>query len=169
MNEKHYQCNCSLAGAKKLDEQAVDKILQKHRGKPDALLQVLLEMHSLIDYIPENIVFQIAEGLDIPPADVFGMLTYYPSFKTAPPGKYKISVCLGTNCYLRGSSRILERLCQVLNIEPGDTTPDGKFSLEAVRCLGACALSPVIMINEVVYPQVEPQKIPDILISCEKP
>ncbi|MCG8402054.1 MAG: NAD(P)H-dependent oxidoreductase subunit E [Firmicutes bacterium] len=150
-----------------VSEAMVEEILQKHREKHDALHMVLQDLHKLAGWVPDNAVYQIAEGLNLAPAVVFDMIAYYPLFKPAPEGKYKISICLGTTCYLRGSARILERCCRELNIEPGHITPDGKFSLEIVRCLGACALSASITINDVVYPRVEPDKIPAILKSLE--
>lgn len=150
-----------------VNEAMVEEILQKHREKHDALHLVLQDLHKLVGWIPDNSVYQIAEGLNLAPAVVFDMVAYYPLFKPAPEGKYKISICLGTTCYLRGSARLLERWCRELDIEPGQITPDGKYSLEIVRCLGACALSASITINNVVYPRLEPDKIPDILKSLD--
>ncbi|MFZ5646369.1 MAG: NAD(P)H-dependent oxidoreductase subunit E [Bacillota bacterium] len=164
--EKRCLCNGCQADSGRLNENnefRVTKIIQKHRDKPDALLQVLFELHNLMGYVTEEIVYQIADGLEIPPMDVYSMITYYPAFRSAPAGKHKISVCLGTSCYLRGSSLILDHFCRELQIEPGETTADGRFTLEVVRCIGACALGPVVMVNEDVHPGVEPAKISDIL------
>jgi len=161
------KCNCGRVPVAQITEELVEEKLQKHREEHDVLHQVLLDLHELAGVIPDHAVYQIAEALDLPPAVVFDMIAYYPFFKPAPAGKYKISICLGTTCYLRGSSQVLERLCRELEIEPGHTTPDGRFSLEIVRCLGACALGPSVMVNDVVYPRVEPGQIPVILDSLE--
>lgn len=167
MNEKMCGCSNNPELPTEPNRQVIEKILEKHNDKPDALLQVLLEINEMNGHIPEEAVYQIAEGLGIKPSEIFGMITYYQALRLEPWGKYIIHICLGTTCHLRGSSALLERVCNELNLEPGGTTPDGKFSLEVVRCLGACALSPVIMINNVIYPQVDLDSIPGILQSCE--
>lgn len=148
-------------------EGMVEKIINNYQDKPDGLYLVLQDIQDLLGTIPEAVVHRIAGGFGLQPKDVLGIISYFPLIKPAPPAKYKISVCLGTNCYLHGSARLLERLSKELALEPGETSPDGKFSLEVVRCLGSCALSPVIMINDVIYPQVELDKIAEILNSCE--
>lgn len=163
MSNNHGNCNCRPV--LQPDDNTVAEIIQKHRDKPDALHLVLAELYELAGLIPDHAVNRVAEALDLPPEVVSDLVAYYPLFKPAPEGKYRISVCLGTTCYLRGSARLLEHLCRELDIEPGSTTPDGMFSLEIVRCLGACALSPSIMINDVVYPRVEPGDLTAILKS----
>ncbi|TYO95352.1 complex I 24 kDa subunit family protein [Desulfallas thermosapovorans] len=166
MQEKHLNCGnkARLTGD---IEGMVEKIINKHQDKPDGLYLVLQDVQDLLGTISEAVLHQIAGSFGLQPKDVSGMINYFPLIKPAPPAKYKISVCLGTNCYLHGSARLLERLSQELALEPGETSPDGKFSLEVVRCLGSCALSPVIMINDVIYPRVELDKIAEILNSCE--
>lgn len=161
------RCNCGRVRVSPLNEDKVEEILQKHREKHDALHLILEEVHQIAGWVPDYAVYQVAEALDLPPEVVFDIVSYYPFFKPAPEGKYRISICLGTTCYLRGSSRVLERLCRELEIEPGNTTPDGKYSLEIVRCLGACALGASLMINDVVYPRVDADNITNILDSLD--
>ena len=105
----------------------------------------------------------IAEGLGVTLAEVYGVATFYAQFSLHPKGKYLISVCLGTACYVKGSQSILDKLSQVLDIPVGGTTPDGKFTLEATRCLGACGLAPVMMINGQVYGRLTPDAVPGII------
>ena len=105
----------------------------------------------------------IAEGLDIPLEEVYGVVTFYAQFSLYPKGQYKISVCLGTACYVKGSGDIYDRLQQKLGIKGGECTPDGKFSLDACRCIGACGLAPVMTINDEVYGKLLPDDIDDIL------
>jgi len=106
---------------------------------------------------------KIAEGLDVPFAEVFGVVTFYAQFSLYPKGKYKINVCLGTACYVKGSGLILDKIMEILKIKSGQCTEDGLFSLDACRCVGACGLAPVIMINDEVYGRLTPNDIPGIL------
>ena len=105
----------------------------------------------------------IAEGVGVSVEDVYGIATFYAQFALSPKGKYNISVCLGTACYVKGSQKLVDRLSEVLKIQPGECTPDGKFSLEACRCIGACGLAPVLTINEDVYGRLTEKDIDDIL------
>ena len=105
----------------------------------------------------------IARKLGIPAAQVYGVVTFYSFFTMTPKGRHPISVCLGTACYVRGSEKLLEEIKRVLGIDVGETTPDGKFSLDCLRCVGACGLAPVMMIGEKVYGRMEPQDIRKVL------
>lgn len=111
---------------------------------------------------------KIAEGLNIPLAEVYGVVTFYTQFSLNPKGKYKIQVCMGTACYVKGSGAILEKLKEKLEIDVGECTSDGKFSLEACRCIGACGLAPVIMINDDVYGRLVPDDIEGIIEKYKK-
>ena len=105
----------------------------------------------------------IAEGMDVPLEKVYGVSTFYAQFALAPKGKYNVSVCLGTACYVKGSQDVLDRICKELGIEEGECSEDGKFSIEACRCIGACGLAPVFTVNGEVYGKVTADDVPGIL------
>lgn len=141
----------------------VDAIIMKYRSKSGSLIPVLEEVQETIGYLPGSIQKRVAFGLTIPLSEVYGVVTFYSFFTTVPRGKHTIRCCLGTACYVRGGKKILEQLGQELNIEPGQTTDDRRFSLETVRCLGACGLAPVMMVGEETYRQVKPTKVSDVI------
>lgn len=145
--------------------QELDRIIQEHRGDRAALIQVLHRCQELIGYLPKEVQVQIAHGLGVSLGEVYGVVSFYSFFSTKPRGKYRISVCKGTACYVRGSMEVLERLEKELGIKAGDSTDDGLFTLEVVRCLGACGLSPVITINDNTYGLVRPDAISRILMA----
>ena len=151
-------CECLEAQNKELDG-----ILAQYKGQKDALITVLHKAQELFGYLPQAVQIRVAEALDVPLSEVYGVVTFYALFSTKPKGKYKISACKGTACYVRGSERVLERIEKELGIKAGDTTADAKFSLEVVRCLGACGLGPVIMVNDDVHARLKPDKIPGVL------
>ena len=127
------------------------QILEKYPKQKDMLIMVLNDVQEKYGYIPEKAQSTISEYLSIPMAEIYGVITFYSRFTLTPKGKYNISICLGTACYVKGSQKILDRAKERLNIEPGEVTPDGKFSIDEVRCVGACGLAPVFMINDEVY------------------
>ncbi len=141
----------------------IDKIIVSHKGKPGALIPVLEQVQDVCGYLPMAIQTLVADGLNIPLANVFGVVTFYSFFTMIPRGKHVIRVCLGTACYVRGGQNILDRMSQVLKIEPGGCTEDRNFSLETVRCLGACGLAPVVVIDADTHGQVKPAKLEQIL------
>lgn len=141
----------------------LEHILKEHKNVQGALMPVLHETQELFGYIPEEAQKRISEVLNIPLAEIYGVATFYSRFTLKPRGKYTISVCLGTACYVKNAQGVLDRLKEELNVESGDTTEDGKFTLEATRCLGCCGLAPVMMINEDVYGKLVPDDIPGIL------
>lgn len=145
----------------------LDEIISRYRGQPTGLIQVLHLAQEIVGYVPREVQERVADGLDVPLSDVYGVVSFYTLFSLKPKGRYKISVCAGTACYVRGTAQIVECLEQELGIKPGDTTDDGKFSVEVVRCLGACGLGPVMMINEDVHGRLEPESIPQILAQYE--
>ena len=147
---------------KEMKQKLVD-IINKHQGEKGALIPVLHEAQQLYGYLPIEVQEIIAEELDIPLTEVYGVATFYSQFTLKPKGKYKIGVCLGTACYVRGSQQIVDRLCEELGIQVGETTEDGKFTVEATRCVGACGLAPVLMVNEDVYGRLVEDDIPKIL------
>jgi NADH-quinone oxidoreductase subunit E len=147
--------------------QQVDAIIEKHREKPGSLIPVLEEVQGVLGYLPHDIQYRVAQGLNLPQSQVFGVVTFYSFFTMVPRGRHTIRVCMGTACYVRGGKKNLDRLVHDLGIEPGDTTPDRRFSLETVRCLGACGLAPVTVIDEDTYKQVKTQKLHAMLKHYE--
>ncbi|RPJ17940.1 MAG: NAD(P)H-dependent oxidoreductase subunit E [Desulfobacteraceae bacterium] len=142
---------------------AVDAVINHNRLKPGALIPVLEEVQEILSYIPKSIQKKVALGLGVPFSEVWGVVTFYSFFTTTPRGRHTIRCCLGTACYVRGGKRNLEKLSALLKVEPGETTEDRRFSLETVRCLGACALAPVVAADGETFAQVKPIKIPEIL------
>jgi NADH:ubiquinone oxidoreductase subunit E len=142
---------------------AVDAIIEHYKVKPGSLIPVLEEVQESIGYLPKSIQDRVARGLRIPSGEVYGVVTFYSFFTMVPRGKHNIRCCLGTACYVRGGKKNLEKVTGTLKLEPGETTKDRRFSLETVRCLGACGLAPVITIDEDTFRQVNPAKIPEIL------
>lgn len=141
----------------------LEQILIDHKNVQGGLMPVLHETQELFGYIPEEAQKRISEFLNIPLAEIYGVATFYSRFTLSPRGEHTISVCLGTACYVKNSQGVLDRLKEELNIEAGETTADGKFTLEATRCLGCCGLAPVMMINDEVFGKLVPDDIPDIL------
>ena len=144
-------------------EKELKSVIQKHKDQKGALMPVLQEAQEIYGYLPIEVQTMIAEGLDIPLEEVYGVVTFYAQFSLYPKGQSKVSVCLGTACYVKGSGDIYDRLQQRLGIQGGQCTPDGKFSLEACRCVGACGLAPVMTINEDVYGKITPDDVDEIL------
>ena len=140
-------CNCGSDG----QEKEMNEILQVYTEDKSNLIQILNDVQEKYGYIPEFAQKAISEYLGLPMAEIYGVITFYARFTLKPKGKYNIAVCLGTACFVKGSEKILDRVKQKLGIDVGETTPDGKFSLEATRCIGACGLAPVFKVNEEVY------------------
>jgi NADH:ubiquinone oxidoreductase subunit E len=124
---------------------------------------VLEQVQEVLGYLPVPVQTLVAEGLNIPVASVYGVVTFYSFFTMVPRGRHNIRVCLGTACYVRGGQKLLERLQELLGIEPGGCTEDRRFSLETVRCLGACGLAPVIVVNDNTHGQMKPGKLESVL------
>ena len=127
------------------------EILEKYTDQKDNLIAILNEVQEKYGYIPQKAQLEISEKLKIPMAEIYGVITFYSRFTTEPKGKYNISICLATACFVKGSGNLLERAKERLKINSGEVTPDGKFSIDEVRCVGACGLAPVFMINNEVY------------------
>ena len=148
-----------------------DELLQhieKWKEKPGNLIMILHKVQEEFGYIPREAAFKIAELIDVPLAKIYGVITFYHYFKLNKPGKYNIQVCMGTACYLKGGEDILEELENILGIGTNQVTPDGKFSIEAVRCVGACGLAPVIVIGEEVYGKLTKDRLPKILAPYQE-
>lgn len=147
------------------DEKLVklQEIIKENKDIPGSLIRVLHEAQLIYGYLPIEVQKIIAEGMGIPLAEVYGVVTFYAQFSLKPKGEYKISVCLGTACYVKGADLVLDKMKEELNVQVGDCTEDGKFSLDACRCIGACGLAPVLTINNDVYGRLVPDDVPGIL------
>lgn len=138
-------------------------ILEKYTTDKDNLIQILNETQEKFGYIPKTSQLEISKYLNIPMAEVYGVITFYSRFTLEPKGKYAISVCLGTACFVKGSEQILNRLKDRLKIDVGQTTADGKFSIDATRCVGACGLAPVFTVNNEVHGKATVKKLDEVL------
>ncbi|NLK41119.1 MAG: NADH-quinone oxidoreductase subunit NuoE [Planctomycetes bacterium] len=147
---------CKEAATRKFEK--VCQILDKYQRDSSKLIPILQDVQKVYRYLPEEVLVYIATGLDLSPAKVYGVASFYANFSLEPKGKYVVHVCDGTACHVKGSEHIKEALCKKLNLNNGKkTTDDMLFTVEAVSCLGACGLAPVITINEKVYGQVTPE------------
>ena len=144
-------------------ERQLREVIAELRDEGGALMPILQKAQDIYGYLPIEVQEIIAEAMDIPLAEVYGVSTFYSQFALNPKGQYKISVCLGTACYVKGSGEVYDRLQQRLGIKGGECTADGKFSLEACRCIGACGLAPVLTVNEDVYGRLVPDDVDKIL------
>ncbi len=144
-------------------EAALKEVIASHIDDPGAVMPVLQEAQNIYGYLPIEVQRIIADGLNVPLEEVYGVATFYGQFSLSPKGEYSISVCLGTACYVKGAAQIIEKITENLGIEAEECTPDGKFSLTACRCIGACGLAPVMTVNDEVYGRLEPKDIDDIL------
>jgi len=141
----------------------LDKIIDKYKDKPGALISVLHQAQEVFGYLPLEIQERIVKGLNTTITEVYGIVTFYTFFTMVPRGKHTIRVCMGTSCYVRGGRKVLEAIQKRLGIKVRETTEDRNFSLEIVRCVGACALSPAVLIDNDIYKRARYSKIPEIL------
>ena len=144
-------------------EAKLKAVIEERKNIPGALMGVMQEAQEIYGYLPLEVQQIIAEGLGVSVEKVYGIATFYAQFALSPKGKYNISVCLGTACYVKGAQKLIDRLVEVLGIQPGECTADGKFSLEACRCIGACGLAPVLTVNEDVYGRLTDKDIDGII------
>ena len=144
-------------------EEQLMSLIARYKDEDGALIPVLHQAQEIYGYLPIEVQTMIADGLNVPLAEVYGVVTFYTQFSLNPKGEYKIGVCLGTACYVKGSGDILEKIKEIIGVDVDGCTPDGKFSLEATRCIGACGLAPVFTINEDVYGRITADDVPAIL------
>ncbi len=158
--------NCKTAvpfkGTKEQEEK-LREVIREYKDVPGATMPIMQAAQNIYGYLPEEVQIIIAEELDIPLSEVYGVASFYAQFTTNPKGENRISVCLGTACYVKGAATVLAAIEKKLGITTGGITPDGKFSLDACRCVGACGLAPVMMINDEVYGRLTPDQIGPIL------
>ena len=141
----------------------LDGIIAKYKDKPGSLIPVLEEAQVMLEFLPMPILKIIAAGLNLPLSRVYGVVTFYSFFTMSPRGKHTLRVCLGTACYVRGGKNIYENVKKELHVEEGETTLDRLFTLETVRCVGACGLGPVIFVGEDVHGRLKPAKVKDVI------
>lgn len=167
MSQVIKKCECEEMS----DEQKyelLNDVIEEYEKKESNLIQILHIAQAIFGFLPLDVQNFIAEKMDLPISKVSGVVTFYSYFSTEQKGEYIIKVCLGTACYVRGGKKILDKLKELLDIDVGETTEDLKYSLEVMRCLGACGLAPVISINDKVYKRVNPNKLQQILKPYEK-
>ncbi|MDD7389247.1 MAG: NADH-quinone oxidoreductase subunit NuoE [Lachnospiraceae bacterium] len=139
------------------------KVIAELKDTKGALMPIMQKAQDIYGYLPIEVQKIISDNTGIPLEKIYGVATFYAQFALQPKGKFRISVCLGTACYVKGSGKIYEKLQEVLNLKEGECTPDGKFSLESCRCVGACGLAPVMMINDDVHGRLLPDDVEKIL------
>ena len=154
-------------GTKEQEEQLM-AVIAEHKSQDGAVIPVLHKAQEIYGYLPIEVQEMISEGLDVPLAEIYGIVTFYTQFSLNPKGKYHIGVCLCTACYVKGSGDILDKIKEILGIEVGECTPDGLFSIEATRCIGACGLAPVLTVNDDVYGRLVVDDVPGILAKYQQ-
>lgn len=147
----------------KEQEAALMAVINEYKDTPGALMPIMQKAQDIYGYLPIEVQTMISDETGIPMEKIYGVATFYAQFTLEPKGKYRISVCLGTACYVKGAQEVYNKLKELLGVGDGGCTPDGKFSLDSCRCIGACGLAPVMMINDDVYGRLTPDMLPDIL------
>lgn len=141
----------------------IDVILEQNKSKPGSLIPVLEDCQRVVGYLPMELLEYISDYLNIPGSTVFGVVTFYSFFTMVPRGRHQVKVCIGTACYVKGAQAILDRICDHYKVRVGGITEDKRFSVDAVRCIGACGLAPAVVINENTYGDLKPDKIIQIM------
>ena len=146
----------------------IEEIIARYKDERTPLMMMLSDIQNEYGYIPLDVQELISEKTGIPVAEIYGVVTFYSFFSLKPKGKYVIGVCLGTACYVKGSQQVIDKFSEILNIKPGETSEDGLFTLDALRCIGACGIAPAITINGKVYPKVAVNQVPGIVEEYRK-
>ena len=148
-------------------EAKLREVIAEHKGQQGAVMPVLQKAQEIYGYLPMEVQAMVAEGLGVSLEEVFGVSTFYSQFSLTPKWQYNISICLGTACYVKGAAAVMDKVSEILGIQPEECTEDGKFSLTACRCVGACGLAPVLTVNEDVYGRLTPDEVPGILAKYQ--
>ena len=135
-------------------EKKINEIIDRYVDEKTPLMMILSDIQKEYDYIPLEVQELVSERTGIPVAEIYGVVTFYSFFSLKPKGKYVIGCCLGTACYVKGAQQVIDKFSQILGIKPGETTPDGLFTIDSLRCIGACGIAPAVSINGKVYPKV---------------
>ncbi len=141
----------------------LDEVISQNKGQRGAVMRTLQSAQELFGYVPKEVQVHIADGLGVTLSEVYGVATFYSQFALEPRGRFLVGVCLGTACYVKGAKAIMDKMSSLLKVAVGKTTEDGRFTLKDTRCLGACGLAPVIMINDDVYGRLVPEDLPAIM------
>lgn len=159
---------CECREVERTAEQTrVEEIVARHRGRLGPLIPILDEVQTELGWLPRWAMVAVARGLGVPVANVYGVASFYSFFRLSPPGRTRVQVCMGTACYVRGSQQILDALERKLGVKAGATTSDRRFSLESVRCVGACSLAPVIVTGEDCHAKMTTAKLDKMLDACD--
>lgn len=148
-------------------EERLDELIARYKSQKGALIPVLQQAQEIYGYLPEHVLKHISKEMKIPIAKVYGVVTFYAQFRLIPMGRNVISTCLGTACHVRGGAKVLDKIEKELKVKDGETTEDGRYTLEIVNCIGACGLAPVISVNGEVHGRLTPEQIPEILAKYE--
>ncbi len=165
MSDEH-TCACAEAQEEELYPKLAE-IVEANKGRPENLIMVLHKAQNLFGYLPKKVQHVVAEGLGLSLSEVHGVITFYSFFSTAPKGRNTVKVCLGTACYVRGGQRTLSKVEDELAVKVGGTTEDRRYSVDVVRCIGACGLAPAMLVNDDVYGRVKTTKLMEILDRYE--
>ena len=146
----------------------IDKLLENRKNSPNELIEVLQDVQENYDYLPEDVLKTISEKLEIPLIEVFRVANFYKAFTLKPRGEHLLTACMGTACYVRGAPKFLDEVLGQLNVRPGETTEDGKFTVETVSCLGACALGPIVVLDGKYYDHMTAGKLRNLIQKVRK-
>lgn len=146
----------------------IDSFVDRWRNKKGNLIMILHDIQDYYGYVPKPEAYKLSKELKVPLARIYEVLTFYNYFNLNPPGKHKVSICMGTACYLKGAPELLYHLKRTLNVEEGKSTEDGLFQLEVVRCLGCCGLAPVVMIDDKVHGKITPGELKELILNYQK-
>ena len=141
----------------------IEDVIQTHKNTPGAVITVLRECQDVVNYLPIQLIDYVADGMNLPASEVFGVASFYSLFSLKPKGRHTVKVCTGTACYVKGIREVLSRIEGEFTVSEGETSEDRRFSLEGVRCLGACGLAPVMVVGEDTHGDVKPEKVVQIL------
>ncbi len=150
-----------------MDTAKIDQIIEKHHGEPSSLIQILLDIQSENNWLPNEALTRVSEKLDVPLTRVQHIATFYKAFSVVPKGRHQVHICMGTACHVRGAARVLDTVQESCGIKPGETDLDLKFSLETVNCLGCCALGPVMEVDGQTHGKMTPGQTADVLKNYE--
>ena len=150
------------------NKKEIIKIIEKRKNMETPLMMILSDIQKKYGYIDLEVQEIISKKLNIPASEIYGVVTFYSYFSLQPKGKYVIGVCMGTACYVKGSQSLLDAFCNKLSIKEGQTTSDGLFTIDVLRCIGACGLAPVVSVNGKIYPHVSIKDVDKIIADCRK-
>ena len=157
-----------MAKLSKTAEKQIKEIIARYKDEKTPLMMILSDIQKEYGYIPLEVQELVSEETGIPVAEIYGVVTFYSFFSLNPKGKYVIGVCLGTACYVKGGQQVIDKFSELLGIKPGETTPDGLFTLSALRCIGACSIAPAVNINGKVYPKMTVGKVQELVDEYRK-